>query len=437
MVADTLIIGAGVAGLSAAIALARAGVRVEILEARERIGGRISTVEDRELSHAIELGAEFVHGLAPEIWRPASEHNLKLTEVRGDPWCSIGGRLRRCDFFAQAERILEAMDDRGADESFLDFLSRRFPGARETEAKQWATSYVSGFNAADPALVSVHWLVHSRTADEKIQGERAFRIAGGYRRLVAIFEGKLKALNVPLHLGAPVSEIHWRPGRVRLVARSGRGESEFSAPRALLTLPLGVLQARGLVRFDPQLPSEKQAALERLAMGKVVRMTLCFREAFWKKAGGASGSKPLAELGFLLSREPVFPTWWTQMPERLPAITGWSAALSSEKLSGLDEKELVERATESLGALLGVDASRVKSQLRATYYHDWNSDPFSCGAYSYVKAGGEGSQRILGEPAGNTLFFAGEATDTSGHNGTVHGAIASGRRAAKEILSST
>jgi monoamine oxidase len=72
--------------------------------------------------------------------------------------------------------------------------------------------------------------------------------------------------------------------------------------------------------------------------------------------------------------------------------------------------------------------------LSASYFHDWNSDPFSYGAYSYVKAGGEGCQATLAAPIANTLFFAGEHTDTTGHNGTVHGAIASGQRAAKEIL---
>jgi len=436
MAPDTVIIGAGVAGLSAGIALARDGVGVEILEARDRVGGRIYTVDDPQLNHTIELGAEFVHGLPPEIWQPAGEHKLKLTEVGGDPWCSVGGKLRRSDFFAEAGRILEAMDDRGPDEGFLDFLARRFPGGRQAEAKQWATGYVSGFNAADPALVSVHWLVHGLRAERKIQGQRAFRIAGGYRKLVNIFERELETRNVPLHLGTIVREIHWRPGAVRLLARTRHEETEFSSPRVLVTLPLGVLQARGSVGFHPGLPSEKQAALQQLAMGKVVRMTLSFRERFWQEAGETPGSKPLGKLGFLLSQQPVFPTWWTQMPDPVPAMTAWSAALSAERLCGLGETDIAERAIESLGSLLDRDRSSMRAQLRATYYHDWNSDPFSCGAYSYVKAGGEGSQRVLGEPVRSTLFFAGEATDMSGYNGTVHGAISSGHRAAKEILSS-
>src|SRR6478609_4856426 len=128
MPSQVLIIGAGAAGLSAAVELSRAGLRVEILEARDRIGGRMFTVYDPTLNHPIELGAEFVHGLAPEIWLPVQKRNLEVTEVGGDMWCSIGGKLERCNFFAQADKILSAMDGEFADtnkpdESFLDFLN--------------------------------------------------------------------------------------------------------------------------------------------------------------------------------------------------------------------------------------------------------------------------------------------------------------------------
>src|SRR5438094_1158629 len=200
MPSDVLIIGAGAAGLSAALELSRAGLRVEILEARDRVGGRMFTRHDPTLHHAVELGAEFVHGLAPEIWLPMQQQDLKLTEVEGDLWCAIDGKLQKCNFFAQADKILSAMDDefadsRRSDESFMDFLARRFPGKDHEQAKQWATGYVSGFNAADPGLVSARWLVNSRHADEQIEGDRAFHIAGGYQSLVDIFLRELKQRN--------------------------------------------------------------------------------------------------------------------------------------------------------------------------------------------------------------------------------------------------
>jgi monoamine oxidase len=172
---------------------------------------------------------------------------------------------------------------------------------------------------------------------------------------------------------------------------------------------------------------------------------LCFRERFWAgKHHGApaflsaketgSANKNLSNLSFLFSRDPAFPTWWTQMPQPLPIITGWAPAHSAEQLAGLSRARIIDRALDSLGSLLGLKKSLLRSQLKTAYFHDWDSDPFSRGAYSYVKASGEGCQKTLSAPIDDTLFFAGEATDTTGHNGTVHGAIASGIRAAKQIL---
>jgi monoamine oxidase len=462
---DVLILGAGVAGLSAALELARAGLRVEIIEARDRIGGRVFTKQDPTLNHPIELGAEFVHGIAPEIWLPAQQHNLRMIEVDGDLWCSLDGKLQPCNFFAQADRILEAMNDRDPDESFIDFLARKFPGDKHADAKRWATGYVSGFNAADPAKVSVHWLVHSRRAEEQIEGDRAFHIAGGYQKLLDVFEAELRALNVPIHLNTVVNAIKWSSDSVQVETRSGvaelssagragtpvptqpvAGPKSYAVSKVLVTFPLGVLQS-GSIRFDPELPAEKQTALNKLAMGKVVRVTLCFRERFWaskdhvartllsaKEENKHSAGQDLSNLSFLFSRDNFFPTWWTQMPEPVPIITGWAPAHSAESISGMSEGRIIDKALDTLSGLLHVEKSLVQSQLSSAYFHDWDSDPFSRGAYSYVKAGGEGCQKALGAPIDNTLFFAGEATDITGHNGTVHGAIASGKRAAKEIL---
>ena len=441
MPSDVLIIGAGASGLSAALELSRAGLNVEIIEARDRVGGRMFTRHDPALHHPIDLGAEFVHGLPPEIWRPIQQHKLNVTEVDGDMWCAIDGKLQPCNFFAQADKILSAMDDEFAtsnkpDESFLAFLARRFPGKDHEQAKQWATGYVSGFNAADPDLVSTRWLVDSRRADEQIEGERAFHIAGGYETLVNIFLRELKERNVHIRLNTIVTNVKWNSGAVEILANGPQPENSFSADRGLITLPLGVLQAPGFVRFDPPLPPEKQTALAKLAMGKVVRVALCFRERFWQHLHGSSGGGNLAHLSFLFSRDSFFPTWWTQMPEEIPIITGWAPAKSAERLAGMGTDAVIDQAIESLSKLLQVEKSRVQSLLAASHFHDWDSDPFSRGAYSYVKVGGEGCQRTLGSPVSDTLFFAGEATDTSGHNGTVHGAIASGQRAAREILKS-
>lgn len=465
MPSDIIIIGAGISGLAAALDLTRAGMTVDILEARDRIGGRIFTQNDPALNHPIELGAEFVHGLAPEIWLPLQQHNLKVNEVEGDLWCSIDQKLQKCDFFSKADKILSAMDDKHPDQSFLDFLARRFPGDDHAEAKDWATRYVTGFNAAHAEDVSVHWLAHNQEAEQQIEGDRAFRIVGGYQQLLHVFAEELglapnrvetaalgcpveqnstvpteRSHRMPLHLNTTVREIRWREGSVKTEAQTPRGNESFEAPRALITLPLGVLQAPSNLHFSPELPQDKLRALDHLVMGKVLRVTLCFRETPWARVGRApspaisSGAADLSNLSFLFSHDDYFPTWWTQMPEHLPIITGWSPAHCAERMAGMTDGRIIDKAIESLSNLLGLDKANLNSQLNAAYLHNWDTDPFSRGAYSYVKVGGEGCQATLAAPIENTLFFAGEHTDTTGHNGTVHGAIASGQRAAKELL---
>jgi monoamine oxidase len=112
------------------------------------------------------------------------------------------------------------------------------------------------------------------------------------------------------------------------------------------------------------------------------------------------------------------------------AITGWSAGPKADSLVGLSQDEVIGRALDTLKGVLGV---RSLPRHRA-WFHDWHSDPYSRGAYSYVPAGALPSRRVMAEPVEETLYFAGEATDLLGYGGTVHGAIASGRRAARQIV---
>ena len=122
------------------------------------------------------------------------------------------------------------------------------------------------------------------------------------------------------------------------------------------------------------------------------------------------------------------------MPERSPVMVGWSAGPHAEPLVFRDEEYIFEQATASLAEKLHMDVKELHELVVAHHVHDWQADPFSLGAYSYVKRGGEPAQRELAMSLQNTLFFAGEATATDGTNGTVHGALHSGTRAARELL---
>lgn len=440
--ADVIVVGAGAAGLTAAAALSKAGLSVCILEARERIGGRIYTLLDPVHHAPIELGAEFIHGKPPETWNFLRGKKAGITEVNGDSWCFGDGVLKPCDFFSEVDHILEKMEDGKPDESFLQFIDRCCPVSqdpRQQHARESALRYVSGFNAADPAIVGVHWLVKEMRAEEKIQGDRAFRAKRGYLSLTDVFQKQMQSAGIPIRTSSIVQSIQWGLGGAEITATGSKGRTSFSASRVLITVPLGVLQARGddkgAIQFIPELPQQKQDAIADGMMGKVIRVTLRFTERFWKDLPHA-GKKKMDAMSFLLSDDDWFPTWWTTAPEKLPFLVGWAPFHCAERLSGKNESLIVEKSLSTLHRLLGVSRPELQSQFEHVYLHDWQNDPFSRGAYSYGKVGAEGIERGLGEPISDILFFAGEATDVTGNNGTVHGAIASGKRAAAEILRS-
>ena len=409
-----IIIGAGVSGLAAACELARAGVSVCILEGRDRIGGRVFTYRDPACDTPIELGAEFIHGQPLEIWKPLEKARVKITEVEGQNWCVTDGELSPCDFFDEVQAILEKMDDSIPDESFRNFLDRQMPNPTtdaERQTKQHALDYVSGFNAADPSLVGVHWLVQEQKAEERIHGDRAFRARRGYQDLIDVFRKEIGQYRVALRTQNVVESVRWRAGEATLTVRQNGKALALNAPRVLITLPISLLKAQpgqpGFVQFSPELPQRKLNAAEKMEMGHVVRVVLRFRRRFWNTIA-APFPGALSDMSFLFSQDEWFPTWWTAMPDQAPIITGWAPFRCAERLSKLPESSVIERSLHTLSALLGMSFTDLHRLLERGYFHDWQSDPFSQGAYSYGRVGADGAQEILGAPLHNTLFFCPE-----------------------------
>jgi monoamine oxidase len=426
---DVLIVGAGVAGLAAAATLKKAGFRTLILEARDRIGGRIFTRHVNEFPVPVELGAEFIHGLPPELWDIVRRNSLPIIGVEGDNFCLERRRLKQCnDFWDSWKKIQQSLHaSHENDESFLSFLngSRRVRfGAQD---RQRAIEFVEGFNAADAAEISVRSLIQDAEASEEIEGDRLFHLLNGYDE---ILQALTPALDV--YRWTTVKEIHWQPGQVKIraVHASFGNLPEFDATAALITVPLGVLQsekARASVKFFPQLNDKLQAA-RQLKMGNVVKAILCFDEPFWM-------DRKMEKLSFLHTPNQPFPVFWATTPLITPVLTGWSGGPAAEALSRTSQSMILRSALESLAAVFGDTADRLRSRLRRSLISDWLADPFAMGAYSYTPAGYLDARQILAEPVENTLFFAGEATHTEGRSGTVDGAIATGRRAAAEIVS--
>jgi monoamine oxidase len=121
------------------------------------------------------------------------------------------------------------------------------------------------------------------------------------------------------------------------------------------------------------------------------------------------------------------------MPLRLPIFTGWAGGPRAAAMAGMSRDEVTALAVASLARQLGVARKTVDDALTGAWTHDWSADPWARGAYSYAMVGGSEAAKTLARSVDGTLFFAGEATDAEGRSGTVHGAIASGRRAAAQV----
>lgn len=444
--ADVLILGAGVAGLAAAQALAQAGRRVIVLEARDRIGGRVRTVHDPALPLPVELGAEFVHGLPQETWSIIRAARLPVYESMGENWWSDGGVLRPSDDrWAQIDDLLRRMEQASSlDQSFESFIAPYRSDERWRTAAEYAAGYVEGFDAAWTDRISVGALLRERRALAQISSDRGFRLLSGYDSIAHWLAAGLDPRTSEVRLNTVVSEVRWRPGEVVVAARSRLGHplGPFHAACAVVTLPLGVLQAapgaEGSVAFAPALPA-KQDAINRLAMGQVIKVMLRFRKRFWEdeRIMAQGRNAPLEQLGFLLSRDAVLPTWWTASPVQAPLLVGWAGGPTAAKLARHGTQAIVSQALDALARVMGLPRATIEDQLDGWHLHDWQADPFARGAYSYAPVGGLDASDALAAPEAGTLFFAGEATVGDGNGATVHGAIASGQRAAREVIART
>jgi monoamine oxidase len=415
---EVIILGAGVAGLAAARHLTAAGVRVLLLEARHRLGGRVMTHHTTE--GPVELGAEFVHGAVDEILSVARKAGLALRETDRGAARPAAERRGATDYFSAMEVLLAHASEGDADESFQQLVDR----VDERPAiKAQGLRLVEGYHAADPSRMSVRALVKNTIADEQPGAERQFRFVQGYDGLVAAIFEQIDRRLCEVRLNVAATAIAWR--RKDVVIKTSTG-AEVTAPQVVTTVPLGVLKA-GAIDFLPRL-ADKESVLGKLEMGDAVRVSLCFGSDTWAAQGQFSTG------GFMLTGESPFPVWWVSRPPPFPVITGWAGGRNALRLGELDDAERVGAAVDALAAVFDTSAGTLRQDLRGAFSHNWQRDPFARGAYSYPAVGGSDAGSRLAAPVDATLFFAGEATRSDGQNGTVHGAIASGERAAKEVL---
>jgi monoamine oxidase len=430
MDADVLVIGAGAAGLAAARALTSAGRRAIVLEARDRIGGRVWT--DRTFApFPVERGAEFIHGEQADTWALIRRAGLPtesfsrwqgrriVTEqdrLAGDELLHARPDLQR--LFTLEQQLAEYQ---GPDCSLADWLAANHfsPLAAHIADMRLAHS-----NCATPATISVAELAHELRISDKGPGD--FHILDGYDRALALL-----ADDLDIRLGTAVTAIQWDEDGVAVETSGQAGKRKdtdrrspaglpiadsLSARHAVVTLPLALLKA-GAVTFDPPLPQAKLRAIGALAMAPAMKLLLRFEEQFWD-----------AQMTFLTGRDPV-PVWWT-VRRAAPLLTGFITGPRAARLAAHGPDGALEQGLAALAAIFG-DAPR--RLFAAGHIVDWAADEWARGGYSSVPPGAHGQRAVLGQPTG-ALHFAGEATVFANNPATVHGALHSGERAAGEIL---
>ena len=140
-----------------------------------------------------------------------------------------------------------------------------------------------------------------------------------------------------------------------------------------------------------------------------------------------------SDTAFFHAPRMAFPTFWTMLPLRASVLAAWAAGPAATRLAGVGEEEIVRTALRCLETLFA-GSERCVADFQGAHLHDWQADPFACGAYSYVVAGGGNARALLARPLESTLFFAGEAADTGGESGTVAGALDSAKRAVDQLI---
>lgn len=411
---DVVVLGAGTAGVAAGRELANRGLDVVVVEARERVGGRVWTVRDFA-GTAVEGGAEFIHGVGATTWTDVRAAGLRVQPVPYRySWLDIGGSARWLPLQLvwpdtwPAFSILWALrhwkkDDISA-AAFMDH--KRYRGrAKELAGLTLAAHLPGGLDE-----IGIMGLV----ADGVVTLEVGLnhRVVDGYDGLPRYI-----ARELDVRLGWRVAQVSWAPDSVEVRSDDGR---TIAARAAVCALPHGVLDA-GDITFDPVLPPTKADAIRRIRTGPVAKVLLHFDEVFWPRrmAQVASGSGPVT-LYWATS-------FGTDGPPVLSAYaTGPRARALSEAGAGL----AAEIALDDLARIYpGAPTRQLVKDVR---FIDWLSDPFARGGYTFLSPGGVGARAALAAPDTGALFWCGSATVWSPVADTVEAAFNSGVQAAEQ-----
>ncbi|MBI2003418.1 MAG: FAD-dependent oxidoreductase [Parcubacteria group bacterium] len=428
MKSDITIIGAGAAGLIAARELAKAGKKVIILEAKDRIGGRIFSLDENEFGYQAQGGAEFTHGEVSVTKSLINEAGLTYVSMPedGEMWIFDGKEMRKGylinydpEFLKHREEIDKRLQELNEDMSILSFLNKYFSGERYEKLRNLIGGMVQKFEAANPDKISTfslreEWLGHG----EWKQG----RIKEGYGALVGFLESECRKYGAELLFNKEVKSVEI-DGDIIHVQCADR--SIYDGYKVIVTIPLPVIKQ---IQFKPAIP-EKLEAAEDIGFGQVIKFLIRFKEQWWVDAL----DKDMSKMVFMLCMGEI-DAWWTQYPESYPVLTGWIAGPNADKLKNKTPEEILKLGIASLSDIFKAPEEEIRERVVSYKVVNWPTDPFIRGAYSYSMVGSEKAYKELRKPVNDKIFFAGEAVYKENETATVEGALASGLEVARKIL---
>ncbi len=421
---DVIIVGAGAAGLMAAKILCDAKKKVCILEARDRIGGRVHSITKEGFSKPVEAGAEFIHGRLPLTISLLKEAGIKYYETTGELWQLKNNELKkREDFIEHADQLIKKLEKLEHDISIPELLDKYFTNTKYSEMKKSLQQYIEGYDAGDINYAS------SLALREEWQHEddEQYRIEGGYQPLLDHLKNMCLQNDCAIYFSTIVKKINWKDDDVEVITKE---DTSYFSNKVIITVPpvfLAGEETDAGIYFDPLLPLVTEAA-KQIGYGSVIKIVLEFTLAFWE-----TGEYRKAEDLFFLFSEEKIPTWWSQLPDKTPTLTGWLAGPKAKVLANEDDDFILEQALISLSSIFAIDAKILQKYLKASHINNWLADPFSKGAYSYNTITSAAAKKILATPVANTLFFAGEALDKKS-SATVEAALNSGKDTVEKIL---